>query len=543
MPYFFSSKINQNTLKYSSLTFLLALFFVSCTSDRNKSTSIAYLQLDRSTLVLEEVAGNLGIPWDVDASVPGALWFTEQSGSVYRMDLKSLEKEKVLEIPDVLYKKSYGLMGMTVHPEEKSVFLHYTFQSNKDDLQQAVQSRLVKYSFDGDSLINPQILLDSIPGNTYHNGSRLAISPDEKLFFSMGDAGRPNQTQNDSILVGKIMRFNLDGSIPEDNPIPKSPIWSRGHRNPQGLVFSDDGTFYSTEHGPNNDDEINLIVKNGNYGWPDVQGFCDQDFEQNFCAEFEIKEPLMAWTPTIAIAGLAIFENETIPEWNHSLIAANMKGRALRVLNLSDSGQEITEEHIYLQKEFGRIRDVSVASDGSVYFTTSNTDWHPRFQPWMYDGLPEMNDRIIRIRSLTEDETLDDSLPVFTENIEPLDLLSEDWDHQVGEEEFAAGRKLYVQHCQICHGPEGQGSADMYPPLSETEWVTGDKARLIRTLLLGLSEPIEVNGEMYNQEMPAFQQLTDQEVADVLTYIRNSFGNSSGAVIPGEVFEERKSLH
>ncbi len=120
---------------------------------------------------------------------------------------------------------------MAVHPDESTVFLHYTFQSNEDDLQQEVQSRIVRYSFDGDTLINPEILLDSIPGNTYHNGSRLIISPGDKLFFSMGDAGHPDQTQNDSSLVGKILRLNLDGSIPEDNPIPGSPIWWEIHRD------------------------------------------------------------------------------------------------------------------------------------------------------------------------------------------------------------------------------------------------------------------------------------------------------------------------
>lgn len=530
-------------MKYFSLSILVCLFAISCNNESsNPGKPLAYLELENSTLVLEEVADSLGVPWDVDASIPGKLWFTEQSGSVYRMDLESLEKKKVFEVLGLFYKKSYGLLGMAVQPNESSVFLHYTFQSNEDELQEEVQSRLVRYSFDGDTLINPEILLDSIPGNTYHNGSRLIISPDNKLFFSMGDAGRPDQTQSDSILVGKIMRLNLDGSIPGDNPIPGSPIWSRGHRNPQGLAFADDGTFYSTEHGPNNDDEINLIEKNGNYGWPDVQGFCNEDFEQNYCSEFQINEPLMAWTPTIAIAGLAYINNPSIPEWEQSLVAANMKGRALRVLNLSEDGQEITEEHIYFQKHFGRIRDVSTSPDGSLYFSTSNTDWHPRFQPWMYDELPEGGDQIIRIRTLKDGEELDSSLPVLEENPEPLDLISENWNHQVDEQEFAAGQKLYVQHCQVCHGPEGQGSADMYPPLADTEWVTGNKARLIRTILLGLSEPIEVNGETYNQEMPAFQHLSDQEIADILTYIRNSFENSSGAVIPGEVYEERKTI-
>lgn len=532
-----------SALKHSVIALLTGLLFISCTYESAKiAEPLAYLKLNQSTLILEEVADSLGVPWDVDASIQDKLWYTEQSGSVFRMDLNSLETKKVLELSDVLYKKSYGLLGMAVYPDESSVFLHYTFQANENNLQEEVQSRLVRYSFDGNRLIEPEILLDSLPGNTYHNGSRLVISPDEKIYLSLGDTGRPNDSQNDSTLSGKIMRLHLDGSIPDDNPISGSPIWSRGHRNPQGLVFSDDGTFYSTEHGPNNDDEINLIKRNSNYGWPDVHGFCDEDFEQIFCAENNVEKPLKAWTPTIAIAGLAYLSTSSIPDWENSLIAATMKGRSLRVFQLSENGEEITDEHIYFQKYFGRIRDVSTSPGGSLYFSTSNTDWHPRFQPWMYDQLPEGEDRIIRIRPLNEGEEVDSSLPMLEEDTEPLDLLSENWNHPIDEQEFAEGRNLYVQHCQTCHAPEGQGAADMYPPLANTPWVTGDKARLIRTVLLGLSEPIEVNGETYNQEMPAFRQLGDQEIADILTYIRNSFGNSAGAVIPGEVFEERKTI-
>lgn len=529
-------------MKYLKLVVLIGLLSISCTDPHpQKGKPIAYLELKKSTLAIEEIIDSLGVPWDIDASIPGELWFTEQSGSVYQLNLKTHEKKKVLQVPDVLYKKSYGLLGMTVHPKQPFVFFHYTFQANEDDLQQELRSRLVRYRVFGDTLSEPKILLDNIPGNTYHNGSRLIISPDDKLFFSMGDTGRQNRTQDDSILIGKIMRFNLDGSIPADNPIPGSPIWSRGHRNPQGLAFSNDGTLYSTEHGPNNDDEVNLIKKNNNYGWPDVQGFCNEEWEEEYCSQHHIHEPLKAWTPTIAIAGMAYYNDSSISEWKHSLIVANMKGRAMRVLNLTDDGREITNEHIYFQKEFGRIRDVSKGPNGAIYFTTSNTDWHPRFQPWMYDSLPEGGDRIIRIRAMEEDEKIDLSLPVLKENAEPLDLLSENWNYSVDEEEFAEGRRLFAENCRVCHGPEGQGSEDMYPPLSKSEWITGDKGRLIRTVLLGLSEPIEVNGEMYNQEMPSFRQLSDQEIADILTYVRNSFGNSAGAVIPGEVFEERKS--
>ena len=515
------------------ITFIFSSIYISCKKENknNNLPPIAYVSLNSSMLQIDEIVTGLDVPWDIDASINNELWFTEQNGSVYHMDLKSTKRKKVLRVPDVLYKKSYGLLGMAVHPKQPFVFLHYTFTNSPDSLAQQIYSRLVRYTFKNDTLVEPKILLDNIPGNTYHNGSRIAIAPDNKLFLSLGDMGDSNRAQNDSVITGKILRLNLEGTIPEDNPIAGSPIWSRGHRNVQGLALNKKGMLYSSEHGPNNDDEINLIEANGNYGWPDVQGFCDTDQEKEYCA----------WTPTIAVAGLAYYENHPIKEWQNSLIVANLKGRALRVLKLADDGRQIESKHIFFQKKFGRIRDVSVAPNGDIYFATTNRDWHPRFQPWMYDSLPTGPDRILRLRTMDKNDELNPAIAVLKENPEPLELLSENWNPNL-EEEFETGGKLYAQHCLSCHGPNGHGSEDLIPTLSNTDWVTGDKGRLIRTLLTGLSKPIEVNGKMYNQEMPSYAYLKDQELADILTYIRNSFNNESAGVIAGEVYEEREGL-
>lgn len=525
-----------------TLLFLPIILLFSCNNGSDIAKPIAYVQLASTTLEVADVVTGLEIPWDIDASISDQLWFTEQKGVVYRLNLTTGEKKIMLRLTDVLFRKSYGLLGMAVHPKKNYLFIHYTYQSNKDNLQLTVNSRLVRYDIQGDTVTNRKVILDEIPGNTYHNGSRVIISPDDKIIFSMGDAGKTNLTQDDNNLTGKIIRLNLDGTIPEDNPLPDSPIWSKGHRNPQGLAFGKGSMLYSTEHGPNNDDEINLIKKNSNYGWPNVQGFCDQESEKVYCQEHDITEPLMAWTPTIAVAGMGFYNSPKIPEWQNSLIIANMKGRALRVLNLNKKGDEVTEEHIFFQKYFGRLREVAVASNGDVFVSTTNTDWHPRFQPWMYDSLPGGPDRILRFRVIRSNEK-SEKLPTLKEDTAPMDLLSENWSNPVGEEEFAQGQKLYVQNCLACHNPEGTGAVGLYPPLAKSNWVTGDKSRLIRTMLLGLSGPIEVNGESYNQEMPAYSHLSDQQIAEILTYIRNSFGNKADAVIEGEVFIERQSLN
>tara|TARA_R110002020_G_scaffold85914_5_gene211809 strand:+ start:61827 stop:63416 length:1590 start_codon:yes stop_codon:yes gene_type:complete len=516
----------------------LVIMSYSCKNEKDRTEIvIAYLQTTDQNLSITPVETGLEVPWDIDASLPDKIWYTEQNGSVYLKDLKAGSTKKMFKVPDVIYKKSYGLLGMTVHPVDPYIFLHYTF--TRDTVN--IKSRLVRYTYDSDTLKEPTILIDNISGNTYHNGSRLIISPDGKLIFSLGEVGDTRHAQNDSVITGKILRLNIDGSIPHDNPVKGSYIYTRGHRNPQGLAFSDKTILYSSEHGPNNDDEINLIVANNNYGWPDVQGFCDTESEKEYCKAHHITEPLKAWTPTIAAAGLAFYNSDKIPELKNSLLVANLKGRALRVLKLSANGQHINDEHIYLQKKFGRIRDVSVAPNGDIYFATSNRDWHPRFQPWMYDSLPDGPDKIYRISAMSPDEELNPKIIVYHEDKEPIQLDSENWNPDL-EDEFVAGEKLYAKNCLSCHGPKGQGSEDLIPPLSGTNWVTGDKGKLIRTVLTGISHPIEVNGKTYNQEMPSYSQLSDQEIADILTYIRGSFDNETSGVIEGEVFEERKSL-
>lgn len=532
-------------MKSKLLIFVISLLYISCDKKSSEKQSdyplIGYVQLDDSILEISEMATNLDVPWDLEAIREGELWFTQVSGSIHLLDIKSGEQKDIFQIPDLIAKKSYGLLGMTVHPKEPIIFLHYTFAIPKQGQEEEIRSRLISYNFNGETLSNQKILLDSLPGATYHNGSRLVIANDNTLLMSLGDIGKVNLTQDEDFPGGKILRINLDGSIPHDNPFPDNPVWAMGLRNTQGLAFGKHNKLYGSDHGPANDDEVNLLVKGGNYGWPDIHGFVDNEKETAYAGKVGVIEPLEAWTPTIAAAGLAYYGNNDIPEWQNSLLLATMKGRSMRVLHLDKDGSRIVDEEIFLQNHFGRIRDISISPSGDIFLSTSNKDWHPRFQPWLYDSLPEGPDRILRIRKINQNEILDPEIRIFKKDLEPIQLLDENWTYEVTEE-LETGSKLYTQHCLSCHGPKGNGSEDLIPPLAQTDWVTGDKGRLIRIMLLGLAGEIEVNGHTYNQEMPSYSHLSDQEIADLLTFIRNEFGNKSGAVIAGEVYEERKGL-
>jgi glucose/arabinose dehydrogenase len=251
------------------------------------------------------------------------------------------------------------------------------------------RNRLVRLRWDGTKLGGQQVLLDGIPGGGIHNGARIVIGRDRMLYLSTGDAGNAGNAQDSASLGGKILRLTVDGRIPTDNPVG-SAIWSWGHRNGQGLVVHPQtGVVYETEHGPGDNDEVNIIERGRNYGWPDVRGACDEAGERDFCRAHGVREPLTTWTPTVAITGADLYLSDRIPSLANSLLATSLGGRTLWRMKLSTDGTRITEREALLTGVYGRLRDVLVAPNGDIYICTSNRDG--RGSP--ADG----DDRIIRL--------------------------------------------------------------------------------------------------------------------------------------------------
>jgi glucose/arabinose dehydrogenase len=165
--------------------------------------------------------------------------------------------------------------------------------------------------------------------------------------------------------------LNLDGTIPADNPVAGNPYWSFGHRNAQGLVYANN-ILYSSEHGPSNDDELNIIEKGRNYGWPNVEGFCNTSGEQSFCTANNVKEPLRNWTPTAAVCGLDYYNNDAIPQWKNSLLLVSLKNSRLYQMKLGTGFQTVITTNEYYTNSYGRMRDLCVSPAGRVYICTSN---------------------------------------------------------------------------------------------------------------------------------------------------------------------------
>ncbi len=515
----------------------------------NPERYIAHLNMDSYVIVATEIAANLKVPWDIEAGPENWIWYTEQQGTISRVHEYSGEVQELTRIEDVYYRKSTGLLSLALHPDFEHypyVYAHYTYASRDSSMLDQIGSRIIRLHFKNNKLGDKTVILDSIPGNTFHNGSRMLITVDGKLYLGCGDAGGTTRTQDKTFLHGKIIRINTDGSIPADNPFPGSAVWSTGHRNVQGITLGKK-FLYASEHGPNNDDELNVIEQGANYGWPDVQGYCDLKSEKTYCADSLIQEPIKVWTPTIAASDVLYYDHPSIPQWKNHLLLSSLKGQSLRLLQLNSAGTAILIEQILFQKVFGRIRAVAGGKDGSVFISTSNLDWHPGHQPWMYDSLPLLRgDRIIKLEMASDDVL--ESLATLAAPREikgsdrPFDLPTENFAFKVTREELLAGGQLYQTHCASCHRTDGKGSIGFIPPLVNSEWVSGNTARLIDITLGGINTEIVVDGHTYQDEMPAYGHLQDQEIADILNYIRVTYAQSEGSIIAADVMHQRKGL-
>jgi len=336
------------------------------------STLYAQVMVGETEVDTHSVVTGLDTPWEIIWGPDDHIWFTERYGRVSRLDPETGGRQTLLVIDQVYEEGESGLLGMVLHPdfqENPYVYLVYNYLAGS-----RIRERLVRYTYQNETLSSPEILLDGIIGNSNHNGARLVIDSLNRLYFTTGDAGLGSRSQDLNSLSGKILRMNLDGTIPDDNPFQDSYVYTWGHRNPQGLVISSEGIMYSSEHGPASDDEMNIIEKGRNYGWPNVKGYCDEATEATFCEEHNVKEPIAAWTPTLAVAGTDYYEHQAIGEWENSLLMATLKESELVQLRLSEDGREVAEQQVWFDEWFGRLRDVCVSPEGRVYLAVSNRD-------------------------------------------------------------------------------------------------------------------------------------------------------------------------
>lgn len=365
----------------------IVFLFLSISFCANSQQDSAYYAPDY--LEVEEICRDLKVPWDMAMDHESNIWFTERDGGIKRLDPSTGSIKEIHWVEETFQSpENSGMHSMALHPrfpEVPYVFVHYTFHK--------YLSRIERYEWDlqKDILTNRTEILE-VSANSSHNGSRIVFEDDSTFFFSIGDAytslAFPQDLESNN---GKILRIKIDGTVPPDNPMSESLVWSFGHRNPQGLCFGRNGLLYSSEHGADTDDELNLIRSGLNYGWPGVAGFCDTEKEKAFCDSALSTAPMMVWTPTEGVAGMDYYDHDAIPHWKNCLLLGVLKEERLKVLPLSDEGTRIDLECNVFWRDFGRLRDVLVAPDGSVYLCTTNME----LTGW--GKVKENDDKIIRI--------------------------------------------------------------------------------------------------------------------------------------------------
>jgi glucose/arabinose dehydrogenase len=311
---------------------------------------------------VETVATGLEAPWEIAFLPDGRALVTERPGRVRLLgrDL-TLREDPIAEI-EVAAIGEGGLLGAAIDPRfgrNRFVYLYRTTNGG---------NQVVRYRFAGDRLEDETVVLEGIAASVIHDGGRIHFGPDGRLYVSTGDAGQDDLAQDPTSLNGKILRL-APGGRPE--------VFSLGHRNPQGFDWRADGRLVQDEHGPDGNDEVNLLREGGNYGWPTVQGEDHGEFER----------PVAVYPDSIAPSGGSVV---SLPgsEWTGDYLFGCLVGEQIRRVRIGDAGQAVIDDALF-EGQFGRVRTVVEGPDGALYALTSNRDGR---------GSPEgEDDRILRI--------------------------------------------------------------------------------------------------------------------------------------------------
>jgi glucose/arabinose dehydrogenase len=319
---------------------------------------------------IEVVADNLYVPWSILFTSEKRMLVSERNGAIREVLNDILQSDPIYQFSDVAAFDEAGLMGLALDPgyqENNFIYACYTYQEND-----ALFNRVVRLVDVPDQMVLDGIVIERIPSAHYHAGCRLRFAADGTLYITTGDALQPESAQDPTSLAGKILRLNSDGSIPDDNPIQDSPVYSLGHRNPQGLDWDPrNGLLYATEHGPSGSDglaggdEINLIEAGGNYGWPLVSHEEHAD---------GLISPLIVFTPAEAPASGMFYRGIVFPQYQNDFFFGALRGEGLMKVVISADDPRVIQNVEKIITSVGRVREVVEGPDGFIYFSTSNRD-------------------------------------------------------------------------------------------------------------------------------------------------------------------------
>jgi len=367
---------NRTTITLASL---FAIVFAGLTA-----AGAQEFATEKVKIKAEKVATGLASPWSLAFLPDGAMLVTEKAGTL-RIIRDGEVSDPVEGVPEVWDRGQGGLLDVALAPDfEQSGTIYFTYSEPGDGgAGTAIASARLDQNGETARLSNVRTLFSTQKKTSrgQHFGSRIVVTPDGTLFVTFGERGDMERAQDPQDPAGSVLRINADGSVPKDNPFVDGgralpQIWSTGHRNPQGAAWDPlTRALWITEHGPRGGDEVNRPEAGKNYGWPRIgygRHYSGARIGAGTAAE-GYEQPLYYWDPSIAPSGLAVYNGEMFPEWKGDLLVGALKYQMLVRLD-RDENARITGEERMLRNEFGRIRDVRVAPDGSVYLLPDSED-------------------------------------------------------------------------------------------------------------------------------------------------------------------------
>jgi glucose/arabinose dehydrogenase len=366
--YFLMNKKIQVTAIVGAIIFSI---FVLTSSDNETSIPLPKPNLYSENDAVIILAENLDKPRAIAIS-DDRIFVTEKDGYI-----RVIQNNALLESPLATFRTANvfdgGLLGIATHPDFSNNHFLYVFLTYEENGN--LWNKILRIIEDENKLKNVEVIFDKIPGSSFTNGGFLKFGPDGKLYVGTGAISDDSHLPQDlTSLSGKILRLNDDGTIPDDNPFPNSPVYSLGHRNPQGMTWDDDDNLFVAEFGPEKNDEINLIKAGKNYGWPEQQCSGSPDFEN----------AVLCYDPSIEPGGILFYSGDKI-DFESKFIMASMRAFNLYQVDFEDG---LSSQKSILSGN-GRIRDVVEGPDGSIYLITSNTDGK---------GFPDaLDDKLLRI--------------------------------------------------------------------------------------------------------------------------------------------------
>ena len=362
---------------------IISFIFYCCIS-LPVSSAVPVIQSESMSLRLEQVADGLGIPWGMSFLSANHLLVTERNGAVrlveIGIDSVRGRVSRLNNVPDVLAKGQGGMLDVAVSPNyKKDGWIYFTYVKEVKGQGATVLSRakLVARTF---SNWQELLVTKSTTQESRHFGSRITFDEHGHVFFAVGDRGVRKNSQDLSNHAGSILRLNLDGSVPEDNPFSKNKqllpeVWSYGHRNTQGLAYdAENERLWSIEHGPRGGDEINLIHSGANYGWPIIS------YGKEYWGPIAVGEgthrkgmeqPVKVYIPSIAPGSLLLYSGNALPGWKGNLLSGALKLRHINRIVLSKQGEVLKEERL-LEDLDERIRALAQSPQGWLYFSTDS---------------------------------------------------------------------------------------------------------------------------------------------------------------------------